>query len=400
MSDSVRNAILVTAIAAATILLLVLPTGYESPYAQQVDRVRAKVLDVNDSDIQQFGIVKTGRQLLDVEILEGEHKGKVVEATNELLGKMETDKMFVEGDRAFVVVQENGGEVAWTTAYDHYRLDTELLLAVVFAILLVGFAGWAGARSLLSFVFAVVLVWRVLLPNVLMYRDPVLIAMIVVGLMAAATLYLVAGVNVIATVALLGSTLGIVLTYLLSELLYPLFNLHGAIQSFSETLLYTGYEDLRLDRLFLAAVFVGASGAVIDVAIDVSTSMSEVSGKRPDLSLLDLIRSGFAVGRNMTSTMVTTLLMAYISGYMALLLVFMAQGIPPANILNTNYVAAEILKTVVGSMGLVTTAPFTALIGGVIYTRRAHRSLAAPPVEAELAGRPVTATQELLTHKE
>jgi uncharacterized membrane protein len=72
----------------------------------------------------------------------------------------------------------------------------------------------------------------------------------------------------------------------------------------------------------------------------------------------------------MTSTMVTTLLMAYASGYMALLMVFMAQGVPPLYLLNTNYVAAEILKTVVGSFGLIAVAPFTALVGGFIHVRR------------------------------
>jgi len=62
--------------------------------------------------------------------------------------------------------------------------------------------------------------------------------------------------------------------------------------------------------------------------------------------------------------------MAYASGYMALLMVFIAQGIPPLYLLNTNYVAAEVLKTIVGSLGLVTVAPFTAIVGGFIYVRR------------------------------
>ncbi len=68
--------------------------------------------------------------------------------------------------------------------------------------------------------------------------------------------------------------------------------------------------------------------------------------------------------------MVTTLLTAYASGYMALLMVFMVQRTPPLYLLNTNYVAAEILKTVVGSFGLVTVAPFTAVVGGFIYVRQ------------------------------
>jgi len=76
----------------------------------------------------------------------------------------------------------------------------------------------------------------------------------------------------------------------------------------------------------------------------------------------------------MATTMVTTLLMAYISEYMALLMVLLSKGIPPDQIVNLNYLAAEILKTVVGSFGLITVAPFTAVVGGLVYVkwRRVH----------------------------
>lgn len=364
-----KDLALVVVVLILTVVVLVVPSGYESPFGKDVQRARASVKAVDNSNIQKFGIVTQGEQVLKVRILDGELEGQVVEASNVLLGKMETDKMFREGDLAFVVLDFKGGELFAATAYDHYRLNVELVLVLLFAALLVGFAGWNGARALLSFVFALLLMWRILFPQILLGRDPVWVALIVVTLITAATLYLVAGVNKTALVALIGSLLGIMLTIGLATLLLPPFRLHGAIQPFSETLLYSGYDHLNLTRLFLAAIFVGASGAVLDVAIDISTSMSEVIAKRPDLSRWDLVRSGFVVGRNMTSTMVTTLLMAYASGYMALLMVFMAQGIPPIYLLNTNYVAAEILKTVVGSFGLVTVAPFTAVVGGFIFVR-------------------------------
>jgi uncharacterized membrane protein len=78
--------------------------------------------------------------------------------------------------------------------------------------------------------------------------------------------------------------------------------------------------------------------------------------------------------------MVTTLLMAYASSYMALLMVFMAQGIPPLSFINTNYVAAEILKTIVGSLGLVTVAPFTAVVGGLIFSIPVQKHMVAASV--------------------
>ena len=353
-------------------LLLLVPSPFKSPYTEQVDRVRGRVLEVDNAGIQQFGIVKAGHQVLLVEVMEGTWRGERVTAGNDLIGKMETDKMFQVGDIAFVVLDIAAGRITSANAYDHYRLDVESVLLALFGVLLVGFAGWTGVRALLSFLFAVLLIWKGLLPAILMGWDPILVALCVAALLTVVTLTLVAGITRTALAAIVGSFLGMLLTCGLASLLLSPFHLHGAILPFSETLLYTGLEHLDLTRVFLAAVFVGASGAVMDVAIDVATAMTEVVHKRPDLSVRALMQSGFAVGRAMTATMVTTLLMAHTAGYMALLMVFMAQGVPPINILNTNYVAAEILKTVVGSFGLVTVAPFTAIIGAFILTQGEH----------------------------
>lgn len=359
-----------------------MPSRFQTPFGQGTVRVKARVLEVDNSEVMTFGIVRQGEQNLSVEILQGPYKGETHPASNVLLGKMETDKMFKEGDLAFVVLHTSGGELIRTEAYDHYRIRTELIMVSIFMLFLIGFAGWSGARAILSFAFAMLLMWKVLFPGILLGQDPVLVALGVVAAITATTLFLVAGVNRVAYVAVLGSVLGILLTIGLALALLPPLKLHGAIQPFSETLLYTGFEHLNLTRLFIAAIFIGASGAVLDVAIDVSTAMSEVVSKRPDLSRGELIRSGFVVGRNMTSTMVTTLLMAYASSYMALLMVFMAQGVPPINFINTNYVAAEVLKTIVGSLGLVTVAPFTALVGGFIYSARTSERLTSRVVPA------------------
>ncbi|NMB90105.1 MAG: YibE/F family protein [Chloroflexi bacterium] len=367
---SVRNRgdfLFVSIVFILCILLAWMPDLFKSPYAQDVERVRAEVIAVDDSTIQQFGMVKTGEQGLTVRILEGQHQGEVLPATNTLLGKMDMDKLFAAGDTAFVVLNTLGGQVVATTAYDHYRLDIEAILFLLFIALLVGFAGWTGVRAILSFVFAVLMVWKFLIPGLLMGWDPILLAFVIVALLTAVTMALVAGLSRAALVATLGSLLGVLLTVALAQVLFPPFHLHGAVLPYSETILYSGYPDLNLDRIFLAAIFIGASGAVMDLAIDVSASMNEVMRKRPDLSRKEAIFSGFAVGRAMTSTMVTTLLMAYVAGYIALLMVYIAQGIPPLQALNTNLISAEVLKTLVGSFGLVTVAPFTALVGGLIY---------------------------------
>ena len=134
--------------------------------------------------------------------------------------------------------------------------------------------------------------------------------------------------------------------------------------------LYSGYAHLSLTQIFMASIFIGASGAVMDLSVDITSAVHEVVEKRPDLSWQEAARSGLNVGRAAMGTMTTTLLFAYSGGYIALLMVFMAQGTPVDHILNYKYVAAEIIHTVIGSFGLVTVAPITALCAGLFLARR------------------------------
>jgi uncharacterized membrane protein len=97
--------------------------------------------------------------------------------------------------------------------------------------------------------------------------------------------------------------------------------------------------------------------------------MQEVSLQHPGISRAELIKSDFTVGRAIIGTMTTTLLLAYTGGFTTMLMVFMAQGTPIINIFNIQYVSSKILHTLVGSFGLVTVAPFTALIGGLLYVK-------------------------------
>jgi uncharacterized membrane protein len=105
----------------------------------------------------------------------------------------------------------------------------------------------------------------------------------------------------------------------------------------------------------------------MDLAMDIAASMDEIKRKNPQLSLLEHIRSGLRVGRAVIGTMTTTLLLAYSCSHITMFMLFIAKGLPPANILNAPFVAAEILNILVGSFGLITVAPFTALVAGLLY---------------------------------
>ena len=252
----------------------------------------------------------------------------------------------------------------------HYRLDLELLLLILFAAALILFGGWTGLKAMLSFVFSALMLWKVLVPGLLKGYSPIWLAVAVVALLAAVIIFLVAGLTRKGIAAFFGAMLGVLTSCLMAAGFTDAFHLHGAVLPFAETLLYSGFGHLDLTQIYIAAVFLAASGAVMDLAMDVAASMAEVADKRPDVGALDLMRSGLSVGRAVAGTMTTTLLFAYSGGYITLLMAFMAQGVPLANMFNLVYVAAEILKTLVGSFGLVLVAPFTAAVGGFLLIHR------------------------------
>lgn len=261
-------------------------------------------------------------------------------------------------------------EIKSVVMSDHYRLDKEVILLGIFAILLIVFAGKNGFQAILSFAITVLTIWKVLIPCYLKGFSPVWTGVIITFVLTVVIIFFVYGFDKRTLSASLGSLLGVVTTCILGIWFTDLFKIHGAVMQNAESLLYSGYQSLDLTAIFMSGIFIGASGAMMDLSVDITSAVWEVVQKKPNIKAREAILSGLRVGRAAMGTMTTTLLLAYSGGYIALLMVFMAQGTPIDHILNYKYVAAEILDTVVGSFGLVTVAPFTAVVAGVLLTKR------------------------------
>ncbi len=358
------------------IVLLLLPTGYEDAQIYQgTDRCTARVLEVDNSAIISTGLIKSGEQGCKVELLGGRFKGQIAHAYNMLNGSLELDKIFEPGDKALVVISYKDDSILSINMIDHYRVDKELILSLLFVVALILFAGKTGVRAMLSFIVTVLMIWKVLIPGFLRGQNPVILGLMITIALTVTIIALVYGFSLRTLSAASGAVLGVITTAVLGSIFTDAFRIHGAVMSFSESLLYAGHADLNLTQIFMASIFIGSSGAVMDLAVDITASIHEVVQKKPDIQWKEAALSGIRVGRAAMGTMTTTLLLAYSGGYIALLMVFMAQGTPIYNILNLKYVSAEILHTMVGSIGLVTVAPFTAITSGFLLTNRRKPSV-------------------------
>ena len=331
-----------------TAILIAIPTGYEGAliYTESV-KCKAEVISTDESSIISTGLIQSGEQRCELKLLDGMFEGETVHGVNFLSGSLENDKIYRPGEEALVVVSYAENGITSVTMTDHYRIDKEAILALMFIVLLIIFAGKNGMFAVLSFVITILMIWKVLIPCYLKGMNPVWVGMGITIVLTAVIIFLVYGVDKRTMTAFMGSMLGTATTCIIGIIFTDLFKIHGAVMSYSETLLYSGYQDLNLTQIFTSGIFIGASGAMMDLSVDITSAVHEVIQKKPDISWREAAKSGMNVGRAAMGTMTTTLLLAYSGGYIALLMTFMAQGTPITNILNYKYVSSEILDTLV-----------------------------------------------------
>lgn len=364
-AGATRRCIAPAALLAATFALAVLPEA--GRLVRDDGRTAcAEVVETDDSGVALHGMVEFGTQRLKVRLRDG----TVREAANELRAQLELDKKFAVGDTALVVLPERGGPDDVLVARDHWRTGWIFAAFAAFTAFLWAFGGLTGLKALFSFVFCCLAIWKLLIPLALKGYHASTVSFLTVAVLTGVIMYLVAGWNRKGMSAFTGAMLGVCASLALAHLFTRLMHVNGATMPFAQQLLYAGVPSIDLMDLFVGAIVLASSGAVMDLAMDIAAGIDEVARADPSLGFRELFRCGTRMGRAVVGTMTTTLLLAYSGGYLTLLMVFASQGTRPADFLNSTVVSAEIVRTFVGSFGLVLVAPFTAAAGAWFCSRR------------------------------
>ena len=363
-----RDAVMCIILIAASVAAAFIP-----PYCKEEQpgrKEKAQVISVDNSAVMNMGLLMRGSQMLEVKILSGKYKGQIFRASNELRANMELDKMFAEKDIILVGIMHNADPASDTiNAQDYYRINYTLLLFALFALLLIIFGGYTGFSALLSFVFSCLVIWKAVIPLTLQGYNAVAIALAAVILLSIVIILLVAGLTKKGVAALSGALLGVFAAAFTGWIFTVMFKINGAIMPYAQALLHSGFEYLKLSDIYIGAIFLSSSGAVMDLAMDVASGIEELALHNSKLGFRELFKSGIRMGRSVVGTMTTTLLLAYSGGYITLMMMFAAQGTSPFDFINNPYVASEVVKTLVGSFGLVLVAPFTAFTSAFVFSR-------------------------------
>lgn len=339
---------------------------YDEGLSDGVLEVQARVLSVDNSDVMTNGVSSIGFQSVELQLLNKGYKGMVMSATNQLNGQVDYDEIYVAGDRIIVALQLKQGQIIKVRTVDFYRQTWLAWLFLFFVVVLLIYAKIIGLKALLSFVLSLFVLWEVLVKGILAGKEPLLLTGMTVVLLSAGIIFLVTGISRRGMAAFLGTLVGLMVTLLFTILFGLKMRLLGLTQPYVQTLFISGYHNLNFREIFYSAIILGASGAAMDIAVDISASIHEIKVQNPDIATKVLIQSGFNVGRQVIGTMATTLLLAYSGSYLTLLMMFVAKDTSLVRMLNLKLVSGEIMRTVIGSIGLVLVAPSTALFAGVL----------------------------------
>ena len=242
--------------------------------------------------------------------------------------------------------------------YDRDRADPLLWLALAFAALVVLLGRLRGFAALVGLVLSLLLLLWFALPAILEGRSPTLVACVAAGVIAYLVIYLAHGFTVQTTVAVLGTIAGVALAAVLSLAWVPLAELTGLVTETAYVIQATGVQ-IDPSGLLLAGIVIGALGAIDDVSVTQASAVWELHDADPSADGRGLFRAGMRVGRDHVGSIVNTLALAYVGASLPLLIVFRLSDLPFERIVGSEIVATEIVRALVGSIGLVAAMPIT-----------------------------------------
>ncbi|MGI9529959.1 MAG: YibE/F family protein [Acidimicrobiia bacterium] len=289
---------------------------------------------------------------------------------------------FILQDDAEVTFDSTGVAIAVTPATvqvqyqfaDFQRSWVLIAVFLVFAVAVIALGKWRGVAALagLGATIVVVLLW--LLPAILDGRPPILVALVGACAVAYLALYISHGFSLMTTVALLGTISALVLTTLLSQLTVSLASFTGFVSE--ESSLLTLFDGIDVTALVVAGMVLGAAGALDDVTVTQSSAVWQIGRARPHATFNELWAGGVRIGQHHIGSTVNTLLLAYLGASLPLAVLFILAAQSLGTVINSEVVAVEIVRTLVGSIGLVAAVPVTTWLAARIVAQPAAETSA------------------------
>ena len=305
-------------------------------------------------------------QHLKIEILTGKHKGEVYTVRNTIELAIPYRLIFRLHEKMILQVDEDEetGKIINLKIYERARDTKVYALIVIFAAALIIVGKKNGLKALITLGITVGLIFGIFLPCIIRGFNPILLALAVCSSATVITLLIISGNNK-KTYTAIGTIGGVIIAGIFAFIAGKVLMLTGLGNEDAQMLAFIP-QHRRIDYqgLLFAGIMIGALGAVMDVAMSISSAMWEIISVSPDISKKQLIKSGMNIGRDIIGSMSNTLILAYVSTSIPVLLLFILFSNGFTEIINLELLASEVLRAVAGSIGLICTIPITVRLVG------------------------------------
>ena len=329
------------------------------------EQISAEVLEVvneREKEITGTGAVAIVQEVR-VTLLEGERAGEVVRFENEMVLLEPGEKIYVNR-----TVTADGQE--YISYADHERRPVLIVIAVLFMLMLLVFSGWQGLRALISLAGSIAAIFFLLVPALLAGYNPVLSSVVIAGAVLAMVLFGTHGITPRSIIAFAGTFGAVAITGLIAWISAGAMNLSGFSSDASVYLNFATKGSLDLSGLLLGGIIIGILGVLDDVSITQASVVQQLKSANPAFGFTDLYKRAIKVGRDHIGSLVNTLALAYVGVSLPLILFYSETNSPLWQTLNQEVVAVELLRIIVGSIGLIMAVPATTAVAAWFFHSR------------------------------
>lgn len=347
------------------ILFLPLASFGQTVHQDLQEIIEAEVLEViEEGERNVFGTdTSVPVQTLRARLLSGSRSGEAVVFENEMVPLLEGDMIYLN-----YVKNIDGKEYFMFKDFQrHWQL---LWLLVIFVGLLILFAGKQGMLALLSLGLSIGAIFFLLIPALLAGYNPALASLAIASVILAVVLFLTHGINPRSVIAFAGTFLAVLLTCLMAWFWVSSMRLTGFGSDIAVYLNFSTDGNLDFVGLLLGSIIIGILGVLDDVSITQASVVQELRRANDKLSFYELYQRSIRVGRDHVGSLVNTLALAYIGVSLPLVMLFAVAQSDVLLTLNQEMVAGELVRIIVGSIGLIMAVPFTTLIAAWYFAKQ------------------------------
>ena len=337
----------------------------------EVGRVLRVVEDHKTVDEEMDGIWR-GSMTLEVEILTGRYKGDTAIVENYFSSLYNV--RVAEGDKVSIRIDTTGEDEYQVSVYNYYRVPQMIGCIVAFVLLLVLIGGKKGAKSVAGLAFTVVCILWILLPLALKGYSPLAVTILLILVCNFVSFFLIDGISTKTVVAAIGSMLGVLAGAVFALIAQNAMSITTYQMDEAETLLLiTSTTELKIRDLFLCGILISCMGAVMDVAMSICSAVAEIHQVDRSLGMAKLFASGMNIGRDAMGTMANTLILAVAGISLNMMLMIYSYDVSFQQLMNTDFVAIEIIQCIAGSVGIVCTVPLVALLSAAVFGKKTKK---------------------------